>query len=293
MEMYKIKLGEYRDYIEAEIEKAIPESDAVQKVLEAMRYSLLGGGKRIRGVLALACCEMLTGSYKTAAPAAVSVEMVHAYSLIHDDLPCMDDDELRRGKPSCHVVYGEARALLAGDALLTMAFEVLSGIGDGAKVKRCVSLLSRACGYQGMIRGQELDLAAEKEMSLSADDIEAMHAKKTGALISSAAVMGAVMGDGLPEEVDTVRAYAENIGLSFQIIDDILDEESSESILGKPVNSDRSKDKKTYLTVYGFDESRRMAKTLTEESIALIEARFSDKAWFLKQFAKDLLVRIN
>lgn len=261
------------------------------RVGQAALYSLSAGGKRVRAVLCLAVCEMLHGDTQTALAYACGVEMLHCYSLIHDDLPCMDNDDYRRGKPSCHKAYGEATALLAGDALLTAAFEVLSGApGSPARNAQAVAALSRAAGGRGMVRGQELDLYFETRPA-SGEQLREVHRNKTGMLIDAAAALGAIAAGASPQQREAVSRYAFAVGLVFQIIDDILDVTSSLEALGKPVGSDKSNGKTTFVTLYGIEESRRMARQLTQEACGALNGAFGADAAFLVQFAQSLLER--
>ena len=209
------------------------------RVSEAARYSLLGGGKRVRAVLCIAACDMLGGDTTLAARYAAGLEMLHCYSLIHDDLPCMDDDDMRRGRPSCHRAYGEATALLAGDALLTAAFETLAGAGHGeqAQNSRAVSVLAASAGARGMVRGQELDLYYESSPASEAQLCE-VHRNKTGMLIAAAAQLGAIAAGAPQMQQDVLRDFAFSVGLVFQMVDDVLDVVSTTQELGKPVGSD-------------------------------------------------------
>ena len=264
------------------------ESDS--KVSQAMRYSLLSGGKRIRGSLVLAICDILGGEYDAALNAACAVEMLHCYSLIHDDLPCMDNDDFRRGMPSCHKKYGEATALLAGDGLLTEAFRQLSTISKPQIAVDCISLLSFAAGYKGMILGQELDLQGidlDREVSSQLDRI---NNNKTGKLITCSVLMGAACSgctDSVTHEI--LKEYGDTIGLVFQIIDDVLDVTSSLEILGKNTGSDIQNNKITYCSVYGIEESRKIAADLNEK--CMIKIRTIDKSGYLEWFAKTMLNR--
>ncbi len=259
-------------------------------VSEAMRYSLLSGGKRIRGSLVLSVCEMLEGDRDAAIRAACSVEMLHCYSLIHDDLPCMDDDDFRRGKPSCHKQYSEAIALLAGDGLLTEAFYQLSSIPNHEISAKCSSLLSSAAGYRGMILGQELDLRGidtEKEISSQLDII---NKNKTGKLITTSLMMGATCSHCDDEEVQrALKEYGDNLGLVFQIVDDILDVTSSFEVLGKNSGSDANNNKVTYCSVYGIEESSKIASELTDHCIESINR--IDSSGYFEWFAKTMLNR--
>lgn len=257
------------------------------EVGKAACYSLFSGGKRVRAVLCLAVCDMLEGDLKTAADYAAGLEMLHCYSLIHDDLPCMDDDDMRRGKPSCHKAFGEATALLAGDALLTAAFEVLCR-APGASVE-AVSVLAGAAGAKGMIYGQELDLRFE-EVRANARELEQIHANKTGKLIKAAVLLGAVAANASEEQKRMLEQYAADVGMVFQIVDDILDEVSTSEELGKPVGSDRENGKSTFVSLYGLEESRRMAQEKTKNACDALNS-FEQRASFLRTLALSLSER--
>lgn len=266
---FKEKQASYLELIEAYLDKAVPVDETLpqSEVVKAMRYSLLGAGKRIRAQLVLGFCEGLGGDVSSALPAAAAIEMLHAYSLIHDDLPCMDDDTVRRGKPTCHIAFGEATALLAGDALLTHAFGVLSSQDNisriGAeRVLSQVSVLSRAGGVFGMIGGQVLDLMDKKDLRFL-EDTDAM---KTGALIKASAEMGCIAAGASPEEIDTATEYAGLIGLAFQIVDDILDVYGDAASLGKETGRDLKQNKVTYLTLLGRQKAEETAAELHEKA---------------------------
>ncbi len=255
---------------------------------DAMRYSLLAGGKRIRPALLFLTCDMLSGEHGNAVPAAAALEMIHTYSLIHDDLPCMDDDDFRRGRPSCHKQFGEATALLAGDALLTEAFSQIALIPDLASVRKLTFILADAAGNRGMIHGQEMDLQAEKGQL----QLEEINQYKTGKLIVAAVLMGAACA-GLEEEkkLDALRTFAEKTGEVFQIVDDILDVTSSAEVLGKTIGSDVKNEKKTYVSLYGIDRSRESAIKKTQEACLVLNCFSNSDA--LKWYAMQLLVRIK
>lgn len=266
------------------------ESSGLEVMLDAAAYSLKNGGKRIRPVLTLEFCRVCGGDYKSAVPFALAVEMIHTYSLIHDDLPCMDNDDMRRGKPSSHKVYGEANALLAGDGLLTLAFEtVLSANVDADKKTAAALELSKAAGVSGMIGGQVMDLANEKK-SASLDEIEAAEKLKTGALIKAAAVMGCIAAGANKSQIDAAEKYCENIGLAFQIVDDILDVTSDEKTLGKPIGSDSGNGKSTFVSLLGLDESYRYAERLTADAKASLDI-FGSEGEFLSCLADKLYER--
>lgn len=274
------KYPEYCKMIENALPQYLPAADGPHHIItEAMGYSLLGGGKRIRASLLLAMCELCGGNVSEALPFAAAVEMVHAYSLIHDDLPCMDNDELRRGKPTCHVQYGEANALLAGDALLTHAFETMAGgyfagTLPAETVLRCIHTLAKAAGAEGMIGGQVIDIEYEAK-PLPAELLEQLHRMKTGALIRASAIIGCMLA-GAPEDVILQAGiYAEKIGLAFQIVDDILDATHTSEELGKSA-SDAENKKTTYITLYGEDAARQMVRNLVLEADLAVKGTILD-----------------
>ncbi len=241
------------------------------KLADAMSYSLLSGGKRIRPVLTLAACRFCFGEAELALPLAGALEMVHTYSLIHDDLPCMDDDDLRRGKPTNHRVFGQATATLAGDALLTSAFEVLAkapGLSDGQRVA-AVSCLAQAAGPAGMVAGQILDMDASGH-KLNATQIEKIEALKTGELLVAAVRLGAIAAGGEQSREEALAAFAKHIGLAFQIQDDLLDVVGQEVELGKPIGSDQSKGKATFVSLLGVDACEKLVEDHTNQALAAL-----------------------
>ena len=254
---------------------------------EAMEYSLLAGGKRIRPILTLETCRLCGGDRSKALPFACAVEMVHTYSLIHDDLPAMDDDDLRRGRPTNHVVYGEATAILAGDALLTAAFEQLTKAKLPAdRIVRAVECLSRAAGSAGMVGGQALDMASEGR-ALDREELELLQSLKTGALISTAAVLGCIAAGGTIRQRGLVSLYAQALGRAFQVRDDMLDVTSSAAELGKPVGSDRANEKSTFVTALGLEGCAALVEELTRQGIEAING-FEDPGfhiWLAEQLA--------
>lgn len=279
------KLKEYINEINICLENSL--KDKKGSVYDAVRYSLLSGGKRIRPVLSLACADALGGDRATALYLGCAVEMVHTYSLIHDDLPCMDDDDLRRGKPTNHIVFGEASAVLAGDALLNFACEfLLSSPIDNDKKLKGLNVLFYASGADGMIGGQALDMEAETR-PFSVDELTQLHNKKTGAIINAAASMGAI-ASGCDEL--KLYEYSSAIGLAFQIRDDILDVSGNEQVLGKPINSDLKNNKTTFVSLFGLDGAREKLEEETQKAIDSIEF-LGDKGDFLRQFALYLLKR--
>ncbi len=261
-------------------------------VLEAQRYSLLDGGKRVRPFLVNHSCELLGGDINKSMPLACAVEMVHTYSLIHDDLPCMDDDDFRRGKPSNHKKFGYANALLAGDALLTKAFGVISGAESLSPAERteAVSIISSAAGDRGMIGGQIIDLIGETQ-KLEFETLLKLHSHKTGALIECSVRLGCLAaGHGADSpKTQMLCEYAKNIGLAFQVIDDILDFISDEEQLGKSVGSDATHNKTTFLSFYSVDEARAFAAELTQKAISAISELEGSE--LLTDFACYLLER--
>lgn len=271
---YQSVIDEYINIINNRLDDYLQiqqEDKNYSQVIDAMRYSVLNGGKRLRALLVLIFCGIGSGNIQNAISLACAVEMVHAYSLIHDDLPCMDDDDLRRGKPSCHVKYGESTALLAGDALLTMAFEIISeskGLSDNQKV-RCIKELSTLAGYKGMIGGQVVDLLTENIDNSCIDEkiLIQISELKTSALITSACTMGAIAGGFSEEEISDIRVFAKNFGLSFQIIDDILDVIGDQEKIGKPVGSDEKNNKKNFVSILGVENAMSMAEKLTKDGI--------------------------
>ncbi len=239
---------------------------------EAMAYSLFAGGKRLRPALVMGAAEIISGDDAPALPAACAIEMIHTYSLIHDDLPCMDDDDLRRGKPTAHKKFGEAIAVLAGDALLTLAFD-LAASTDRADIVR---LIAQAAGAEGMAGGQVLDIQSEgKQVTL--DELQHIHAAKTGALISASARVGAMLAGANADQLAAMKAYGEHLGLAFQIADDILDVVGDEAAIGKPVGSDAGLDKSTYPGLVGLDRARELAREAADAAIGALTP-FSENA---------------
>ncbi len=290
---YAALINEAADKYVSEKAFAGRESSGLSEMLKAMAYSLKNGGKRIRPMLTLEFCRICGGCFEKAIPFALGAEMIHTYSLIHDDLPCMDDDDMRRGKPSSHKVFGEANALLAGDSLLTLAFEtVLSadGVCDEAKVKAGLEL-AKAAGCSGMIAGQVMDLANEGR-SAPLEDIKETDRLKTGEMIMVSCVMGCIAAGADEEKIKAAEIYSENIGLAFQIVDDILDVTSDEETLGKPVGSDNENEKSTYVSLLGLEKSAEYAEKLTDKAKESLKI-FGDEGEFLFQLADMLASRKN
>lgn len=268
-------IAEAKDTVERELEKIYPEGEgAAASLYEAIRYSLLSGGKRIRATLVLETCRMLGGQAEAALPFACAVEMVHAYSLIHDDLPCMDDDDMRRGKPTNHKVYGEATAILAGDGLLTDAFSVsaMNPYVSGDCAATAVAILSGAAGSFGMVKGQAADLYGETH-TLTEGELVEFHMGKTGAMICASVQLGCLAAGYSPndEVTEKLTIFARNIGLVFQIVDDILDVTSTSEMLGKRVGSDKNNNKTTFMSFFTPESAKEYAEKLTDEAIALMD----------------------
>lgn len=257
---------------------------------KAMQYSVQAGGKRIRPVLALATCEMLGGRWEDACPFACGIELIHTYSLIHDDLPCMDDDDLRRGKPTNHKVFGEAMAVLAGDGLLSLAFEYMLCQPDWNQQKHnALCAIAKGCGVSGMVLGQVEDMEGEHH-AMSYEALQAMHQKKTGALITAACLAGGYAAGASAKDIGNLQAYGHEVGLAFQITDDLLDCTASTATLGKTAGKDQQAGKSTYVTVLGETIAREKAVAAVRAAVQSIES-YGDKAWFLREFASKIVLR--
>ncbi len=283
--------------VEDLLDKLIPIEDSYPSSLyKAMRYSLFAGGKRIRPVLTLAAGEAVGGEGDEALPLACGIEMIHTYSLIHDDLPAMDDDDLRRGKPTCHKVFGEGLAILAGDALLTLAFQVMGDISlypehvDPLRVLEAVSKVAEAAGPLGMAGGQVMDLKMEGSMEGSEEALQWIHLHKTAAMVAVSLRAGALVAGGREELVEALGRYGRFVGLAFQVVDDILGYEGDPHKLGKPVGRDIQRGKLTYPALYGLEMSRAKARELVEAGVAAL-APLGDKAWFLRELAYHVVER--
>ncbi len=288
----KTYLAHQREKIDNALNQMLPENP--DRLVSAMRHSLMAGGKRLRPVLCLAAAEAVGGIPETAMTAACALEMIHTYSLIHDDLPAMDNDELRRGKPTCHMAFDEATAILAGDALLTLAFDILSAgkelTGDQAiRYLRVINMISRAAGHRGMVEGQMQDMAAENTV-LNREQLETLHSLKTGALIEASVLCGAVLGGGSPEQTDRLGIYAKNIGLAFQVTDDILNVEGDPDIMGKAAGTDQNRSKSTYPSLMGLEASRIFAGELVLGAVSALEG-FDWKSESLRAIAAYILQR--
>lgn len=289
---FKEQLSAYIDMTNAELERLVPSCENLQKsIYEAMRYSLFAGGKRIRPVIAMGVCSMLGGKAEKALDFACALECIHTYSLIHDDLPCMDNDDLRRGKPTCHKVFGEANALLAGDALLNKAFEIMAFSDMPSDIiVEVIKNISLRSGTEGMIGGQVVDLESEGNTEVSECVLQYIHENKTGALIDAAAQIGAICGGADSEERESIASFAKNLGLAFQIKDDILDYIGDEEVLGKPIGSDKENQKSTFVTLLGIENAQTELVRTTKAAKAALE-RFGAKNSFLISLADFLLER--
>jgi len=289
------RLKQIRLRTEQQLDNLIPAADSIEPTLQqAMRYGLLNGGKRIRPALVYLACELSGGTPELADKAAAAIECIHSYSLIHDDLPAMDNDDLRRGKPTCHIAFDEATAILAGDALLTLAFELLSQPDSRFQPTQQLQMLqclSKASGERGMVLGQAFDLA-HVDQPLTLEQLQAMHSHKTGALIVAALELGALAaGSTDPIRLDCLRLFGQKMGLAFQIKDDLLDIESDTQTLGKPQGSDQLQNKPTYPALLGLEGARERLKQLHLESITLLEP-YGESAQSLIDLA-DYIVNRN
>lgn len=291
----KLYLAERKQWVDTALGEYFPVPTGLEKkVLEAARYSLFVGGKRLRPILCMAAAEIISGDPKSVMPAACALECIHTYSLIHDDLPAMDNDDFRRGQPTNHKVFGEAIAVLAGDALLTEAFGLMASLEDKGKfaaerILKAIAILVKASGYRGMIGGQAIDLECEgREVDIAT--VEYMHIHKTGALISASLEIGAVLEGASDEQIATLRRYGHHLGLAFQITDDLLDVEGDAETMGKQPGSDAAKNKKTYPALLGLARSRESAQEHVNETIRILST-FGESAEPLRAIARYLLVR--
>lgn len=280
-------------YLEQYFNRLVAETPE-KSLASSMQYSIMSGGKRIRPVLTLAVAKLLDMPYEDVMPMAAAIEMIHTYSLIHDDLPAMDDDDTRRGRPTNHMVFGESIAILAGDALLNEALELLlkNTLKNGNNIKcaaEAAAVIADAAGRNGMIAGQVIDIESEGK-AISPEVLKQMHRKKTGALLKASILAPAAYASAAHEMRQSLEAYADSIGMAFQIKDDILDVESSTEELGKPVGSDAKNHKTTYVSLFGLDKAKDMLQEVTENAVAALEP-FGNKAWFLKEIARYIASR--
>lgn len=285
---YQAQYDIYRTAVEEYLNGLFCAERPYGKLQEAMRYSLLAGGKRVRPVLTLAFCDMLGGDWRNALPVACALELIHTYSLIHDDLPCMDDDDLRRGKPTCHKVYGETLAVLAGDALQPEAFALIANAGALSARQRvdAVAALASACGGDGMVAGQVLDLS---DSCKNECEVNLLHSLKTGKLLSVAAELGCIAADCDKSVREKAVIYGEHIGLAFQVRDDMLDVIGNEDEFGKPIGSDREEGKVTYVDLLGLDGCRELVERETKLAVEILNGWSGNE--FLCTFAQQLAER--
>ena len=291
----KLYLKEEKALVDEALEGFLPESDEPSAdVVKAMRYSLFAGGKRLRPILCIAGAEAVGGDARSVLPVACALEMIHTYSLIHDDLPVMDNDDLRRGKPTNHKVFGEAMALLAGDSLLTKAFHLMTQPDPENRIKpeaslKVIGLIARAAGYEGMVGGQVVDIQSEgREGDPSV--VEFIHTRKTAALIAASVCSGAILCGAEKDQLTALTSYGEDIGLAFQVADDILNVEGSSHEMGKSVGSDAQKGKITYPAVFGLERSREIQRALVDRALETLKS-FEDRADPLRHIARYIIKR--
>ena len=288
-------LLEKRTIVDEALKHYLPEmSGPKEELYRAMRYSLFAGGKRLRPVLCIAAAEAVGGTSEDVMPVACALEMIHTYSLIHDDLPAMDDDELRRGKPTNHMVFGEAIAILAGDGLLTEAFRVMAcpellEKAGAENFRKVIEMVASASGACGMVAGQALDIKAEGE-KIDTSLMEIIHEHKTGALLKASVTTGAILGGGSDKEIVSLEQYGKNIGLAFQISDDILDIEGDSKEMGKQTGVDIERGKNTYPSIYGMEKSKTMLREIIYDAVETLSA-FKDKAEPLRRIAFYIIER--
>lgn len=288
-------LKERKILVDKALKKFMPEpSGLAGDVIKAMNYTLFAGGKRIRPALCMAGSEAVGGSADDVVPVACAIELIHAYSLIHDDLPVMDNDDFRRGKPTNHKVFGEAVALLAGDGLLTLAFNLMARYGVEKKgekkaLLRVIDLISSAAGYKGMVGGQVVDITCEGR-DPDPTVVEYIHTHKTGALIAASVTAGTILAGGSKEEAQSINRYGKQIGLAFQIGDDILNIEGDRNVIGKGIGSDKVMGKMTYPSVFGITESKNIQKKLIDHAIESLN-RFDERAEPLRDLARYIIKR--
>lgn len=290
MSEFRDQIAQYRAAIEEFLQGQFCEDLPQKRLFDAMRYSLLAGGKRIRPVLTLEFCRICGGDWRSALPFACALEMIHTYSLIHDDLPCMDNDDYRRGRLTNHKVFGEALAVLAGDGLLTAAFETAaSAAADPAVTVKAIRILAEQAGELGMVGGQVLDMDAE-EQELTEQGIYDIQCRKTGALIQAACQIGVVAAGGTQQQLDAAKTYAQNLGLAFQIRDDMLDVIGDEATFGKPIGSDKAEKKTTFVDLLGLAACEREVVRLTDEAISAL-GLFGGEADFLAALSHSMETR--
>lgn len=288
-------LLEKRTIVDQALKIYLPEmSGPKEELFKAMRYSLFAGGKRLRPILCIAAAEAVGGTHEDVIPVACALEMIHTYSLIHDDLPAMDDDDMRRGKPTSHMVFGDAMAILAGDGLLTEAFKIIAcpellKRAGAERFQRVIEIIASASGPHGMVAGQALDIRAENK-KIDTSLMETIHEYKTGALLKASVTTGAILGGASKKDVESLEQYGKDIGLAFQISDDILDIEGDSEQMGKPAGSDIERGKSTYPSIYGMEKSKIMLREIIDNAIDMLSA-FKDSAEPLKQIAVYIIER--
>ena len=291
----KSYLMEKKAIVDKALYDYFPESaDIEPDIIKAMQYSLFAGGKRLRPILCMAGAAAVGGGESDVIPIACALELIHTYSLIHDDLPSMDNDDLRRGKPSSHKVFGEAVAILAGDGLLTEAFSIMTVPGITERILpesliQVINLIADAAGFRGMVGGQAIDVQSEgKPVDISI--VEVMHKRKTGALITASVLSGAIIGGGDKSRIEAIAEYGNKVGLLFQISDDILDIEGDSRVMGKKAGADREKKKNTYPALLGLKKSKQIRTKLLDEAIESLQ-NFDEKAWPLRRIARYIIER--
>ncbi len=292
---FKEYLLEKRTMVDSALNGFLPETKGpAEELYNAMRYSLFAGGKRLRPILCIAAAEAVGGTHADVMPVACAFEMIHTYSLIHDDLPAMDDDELRRGKPTNHMVFGEALAILAGDGLLTEAFRIMAcpellEQAGAERFRRIIEMVASSAGAKGMVLGQALDIRAEGK-KIDTSLMEIIHKHKTGELLRASVTTGAILGGGTDNDIESLDIYGKNIGLAFQISDDILDIEGNTEELGKQTGVDVERGKNTYPSNYGMERSKNMLSEIIENAVDMLSP-FKDKAEPLRQIAFYIIER--
>ena len=292
----KQRLSAYAQEVENSLRTALRNKGVPSGLLEAMEYSLLAGGKRLRPVLCLCFARMMGAPKDAVLPFACAFELIHTYSLVHDDLPAMDDDDLRRGRPSNHKVFGEAMAILAGDGLLTEAFVLMASTAKDVPAERVVQAtgtLARAAGAAGMVGGQALDMAYTAKAGVSLEELREMQALKTGALITAACVCGAELAGVAPDLVARARSYGQSVGAAFQIVDDVLDVVGDEKTLGKPVGSDEEQGKTTYPSLIGVERSMDLARRHAAHALESLAPFEGPEAVFLRDLAQYIVDRVS
>ena len=283
--------GEYASSVDDLLDRCL---ESYGKLEEAMNYTLFSGGKRVRPVLSLAVCDMLCGKPERALPYAAAVELIHTYSLIHDDLPCMDDDDMRRGRPSNHKVFGEGQAVLAGDGLLTFAFEYMLKKGlefNCPAYYNAVHEIARRAGVCGMVAGQARDLEAENGAAVDEAELRYIHTHKTADMLTAAVLAGAYSADADEASLDALEKYSEKMGLLFQITDDILDYEGDQSLVGKTIGKDAESQKLTYITLYGVEKAREIAKMTAKDAEKILSLAFDNDTEYLSTTVRLMLER--